>query len=169
MPSQMALESTITVDARCPRCNTLLATIQQPCPNCGLGFVQRNVACAKCSEPLGSHILRCPVLRAIVPCPLCGGLRHRKASRYYTKAQSIRDCLWRQWARDEGLVDVQDSTDLGPEESSDTLAAFNSWRRQHPNQLAGSTDAERVLRQTARAATTPVVFRRRPEGRLRPT
>lgn len=136
-------------NARCPRCNASLSTLTRPCSMCGLGFVQRELSCVKCNEPIGSHIMRCPA-PATITCPLCGGKRHWKDG----GRASVHECLWRQWARDTDLLDEpMNPRDLGPAEDAQTLARFQVWLDAHPNREAGSVHAERYIRQASRLST----------------
>jgi len=167
MPSQTFRATSppdIAINARCPRCSTTLDTLTHACPNCGLGFLARNEPCQKCNEPLGSHVFKCPTTRVTILCPLCGGKRHWKDK------SSVRECAYRQWARDAGRLDnPADPLDRGPEPTPKLEGEYQRWLAERPNLLAGSTPAERLIRQAMRTAAKPAVVYTRPTGRLRRT
>lgn len=91
----------------------------------------------------------------VTVCPLCRGKRHRKSGDTWT------ECAWRQFVVDVGIFDELHEVPLmiDPElihEYADWLAA--NLHAEHvylgnvvfPGLLAGSTDANRILRQRAR-------------------
>lgn len=127
----------------CPRCNNPLASLLDPCPRCGLAFSDTRVPCRKCRLPMHMHGRPpCPTPKEDpIPCPLCGGKRHRKTP------GSTYECLWRQWETQEfGGMPI--SHDNAAEE------AFVKWRAAHPQLLAGSVHAERLIRQAKRAKSS---------------
>lgn len=146
-----------------------LQSIDLPCPGCGLGFVQRDVVCIRCHTTLAAHILsnatrltlKCPVT-VTINCPLCLGKRHWK------RKASIKECAWRQWASEAGyLVDPANPQDMGPPSTARHESEFAAWMQAHPTLLAGSTPAELLIRQAARAALQPTVRYLRPQGKPR--
>jgi hypothetical protein len=86
-------------------------------------------------------------------CPLCGAKLHWKdgGSTNNPGRKSVRDCGWRQWAVDVGLVARDDFSAALPENTTENELAFTEWLRQHPGLEAGSIPAERRLRQQGRA------------------
>lgn len=90
----------------------------------------------------------------VMLCPLCGGKRHRKSGDTFT------ECAWRQFARDEALLneygEVPDVSDWSllhryADWMKDNLHEEHSYMgRVFPSLLAGSTAANRLLRMQAR-------------------
>lgn len=120
----------------CPRCLAPLASLLDPC-RCGLAFKNARETCKRCATPMLTHRLTCPIERPeVLPCPLCGGKRHRKMP------GSVYECAWRQWENEVGGPMAH--TDMGEQ-------AFLNWRTARPNLMAGSVHAERLIRQRKRA------------------
>lgn len=118
----------------CPQCGHHLATFPAACGNCGLMFIPPQAPCPKCNNPLGEgHTIECPrPPKTIFACPLCNGKRHRKSGDTWT------ECAWRQWENE--IADGQ------REHTPENIEAFAKWTAAHPGMMAGSTDAERIIR-----------------------
>lgn len=139
-----------TFTPTCPRCGGSV-TLPRPCPNCGLGFLDRAALCDRCNQPFGVHIFTCQPAAKLaagpILCPLCGAKRH-----YKDATVSRKNCAWRQWAMSTNRVpaDAEPTAVLPDQSDPKLLSEFNAWLAAHPDLEAGSVPAERILRQRAR-------------------
>ena len=124
----------------CPSCRVALLTLNMPCWNCNMQFLP-NLECSLCHKFELAHMRTCPPRerheKPRVLCPLCSGKRHR-----HEVGPARHECLWRQ------------CFGASVPETSDNLKDFGTWLDSFIDgpPMAGSVDAERIIRQQAKVA-----------------